>query len=200
MNLKNPRLVLLAIFLLFFGPVLLAVLMRSAWWDFVPAVSSNLGTLVQPPVASGIDGVEVLHPGNSKPRQDGWTILYPLPVECHRSCRDTASALRQVHIAAGRHRDRVSVMLLASGELSEAAMRELVGIYAQFRIARDARGAIADTLAGIGAVPGEFGDGRAFLLDPPGNIIMAYASGFDPNHVKKDLKRLLTWSAQDEPQ
>jgi hypothetical protein len=38
----------------------------------------------------------------------------------------------------------------------------------------------------------------AFVLDPAGNVILAYAAGFDPNHVNRDLKRLLTWSAQDE--
>ena len=37
-----------------------------------------------------------------------------------------------------------------------------------------------------------------YLVDPLGNIMMVYASGADPNHLKKDLKRLLTWSKLDE--
>jgi cytochrome oxidase Cu insertion factor (SCO1/SenC/PrrC family) len=200
MNLKNPRLVLLAIFLLFFGPVLLAVLMRSAWWDFTPAVRSNLGTLVQPPQASAIEDVAMIHPVEANPDQGRWTILYPFPGECDHACRDTVSMLRQVHVSTGRHRERVSVMLLAPADVAAATVSEFIDIYPEFLIAKDAHGAIAGALATVSVLPGDFGDGRTFLLDPAGNIILAYASGFDPNHVKQDLKRLLTWSAQDEPQ
>jgi hypothetical protein len=40
--------------------------------------------------------------------------------------------------------------------------------------------------------------GSRFLIDPMGNIMMLYAAGFDPNDLKKDLKRLLKWSQQDK--
>ena len=40
--------------------------------------------------------------------------------------------------------------------------------------------------------------GQTYLVDPLGNIMMAYEAGSDPNHLKKDLKRLLTWSKLDE--
>jgi cytochrome oxidase Cu insertion factor (SCO1/SenC/PrrC family) len=42
------------------------------------------------------------------------------------------------------------------------------------------------------------GKGRVYLIDPLGNIMMAYESGADPNHIRQDLKRLLTWSKLDE--
>jgi hypothetical protein len=41
-------------------------------------------------------------------------------------------------------------------------------------------------------------EGSLYLLDPLGNIMLFYAAGFDPNDLKKDLKRLLTWSKLDE--
>ena len=42
------------------------------------------------------------------------------------------------------------------------------------------------------------GEGSTYLIDPLGNIMMSYAAGFDPNDLKRDLKRLLTWSKLDE--
>jgi cytochrome oxidase Cu insertion factor (SCO1/SenC/PrrC family) len=37
-----------------------------------------------------------------------------------------------------------------------------------------------------------------YLIDPLGNIMMYYAADADPNHIRQDLKRLLTWSKLDE--
>jgi hypothetical protein len=51
MNSRNPRFVLAAIALLFIAPLLLAVLMRSSWWDFKPSETTNRGILVEPPMA-----------------------------------------------------------------------------------------------------------------------------------------------------
>jgi hypothetical protein len=198
LKVKNHRLVLLAIFLLFFGPVLLAVLMRSDWWDFMPAGKSNLGTLVHPPVAAGVRQAAIVHPPEAALPPANWTILYPFTGACDRDCRETVSVLRQVHLATGRHRDRVTLILLAPGDISKTDLMGLLELYPDLVIATDRKGATGRALAGLEAVPGTFGDGRAFILDPPGNIMLAYASGFDPNHVNKDLKRLLTWSAQDE--
>jgi hypothetical protein len=38
----------------------------------------------------------------------------------------------------------------------------------------------------------------AYLIDTLGNIMMAYEAGADPNHLRHDVKRLLTWSKLDE--
>jgi hypothetical protein len=40
--------------------------------------------------------------------------------------------------------------------------------------------------------------GNSYLVDPLGNIMMFYGADSDPNDLKKDLKRLLTWSKLDE--
>ena len=40
--------------------------------------------------------------------------------------------------------------------------------------------------------------GSTYLIDPLGNIMLFYAAGYDPNDLKSDLQRLLTWSKLDE--
>ncbi len=203
MNLKHPRFVLIAVFLLFFGPVLLAVMMRSEWWDFTPGGTSNLGDLVQPPVPLDLAGVEWVYPGDGGTAQ-AWTVLFPLPKDCSHDCLRTVAGLRQLHLATGRHRERIAIVVLAEHALDGAILDELARVYPDLHIGNDARGVAAGALGMVdapdGATRGAFGDGRAFLLDPPGNIILSYAQGFDPGHINKDLKRLLAWSAQDENQ
>jgi cytochrome oxidase Cu insertion factor (SCO1/SenC/PrrC family) len=202
MNLQNPKLVLLVIVLLFFGPLLLAIAMRSDWWDFKPSEFSNRGTLVQPPVEVDMELLEIQYPEPAVRNKSGgkWTVLYPLSGACDRACRIDVSSLRQVHTATGRNRDRVAVLLVAQQEVPAAALVDLVNIYPEFIIGADKTGMLAALLPALTSDPtvARFGDGRAFLLDPPGNIILGYATGFDPDHINKDLKRLLTWSIQDE--
>jgi len=202
MNLQNPRLVLLVIALLFFAPLLLAVLMRSEWWDFRPGGFSNRGTLVQPPVLLGLGHLDFQYPeaGIGESGRPKWIVLYPFPGACDRECRQDVSSLRQVHLATGRNQDRVAVVLLVQQAMPPEVLRDLVNIYPDFVIALDTAGAAAAILPDLSTniTNSAFGDRRAFLLDPPGNIILGYAPGFDPNHINKDLKRLLTWSAQDD--
>ena len=54
---QNPRILLIIIATLFAAPLLLAVLMRSSWWDFKPSELSNRGILVQPPVALDLNSL-----------------------------------------------------------------------------------------------------------------------------------------------
>ena len=45
-QLRRNRMLLVAIFALFFIPLLLAMLMRSEWWDFTPPGTTNAGRLL----------------------------------------------------------------------------------------------------------------------------------------------------------
>ena len=75
MNLRNPRLVLAAIVLLFFGPVLLAVWMHSERWGFAPSGTSNLGTLVQPPINLGLEESLSLKTDSTASGLPAWTVV-----------------------------------------------------------------------------------------------------------------------------
>jgi hypothetical protein len=57
---------------------------------------------------------------------------------------------------------------------------------------------VTAALDAVSTAQGTATPGSLYLLDPLGNIMMFYAAGFDPNDLKKDLKRLLTWSKLDE--
>lgn len=82
-------------------------------------------------------------------------------------------------------------MLANSEDVSfESSLRET---YPRFQLLRDPQNKIRTLLAQAAT-----GSGTTYLIDPLGNIMMAYEGGADPNHIKQDLKRLLTWSKLDE--
>jgi cytochrome oxidase Cu insertion factor (SCO1/SenC/PrrC family) len=82
----------------------------------------------------------------------------------------------------------------------EETIELLRSIYAKFTLIRDPSGSLRHVLdavrAGPPGMPAETGD--TYLIDPLGNIMMHYAADADPNHIRQDLKRLLTWSKLDE--
>ena len=203
MNLQSPKFVLITIALLFFTPLLLAVLMRSGWWDFKPSSFSNRGTLVQPPVALPMAKLDLQYARSGKLRgnRDQWVLLYPFPVTCDSACQRAVTGLRQIHKAAGRDRPRVALWLLTPQQTSLETQNMLVGIYPGFDILIDSSGEAGLTLAALEDDTGTrdrlLQRGQAFLLDPATNIILRYTPDFDPNDINKDLDRLLTWSATD---
>lgn len=194
MSLSRQQITLLGIFALFFGPLILVMLMRSSWWQYQPANLKNQGHLVTPPVhlaldreqAQGIDGK--------------WLILYALEQPCDQACIDHATTLRQIHRASGREREHLAVVLLGTGNADPELWSRLESIYPEFRLVTDT-GATATLTAvnsGVAENSGDSGSIHTYVLDPMLNVILAYGANTNPNGIHKDLKRLLKWSDQEK--
>jgi hypothetical protein len=124
-----------------------------------------------------------------------WAVVHVVPAACGPECEATVTALRQVYVAAGRNQSRLRILLLYRPADAVDATR-LEAIHPGFLLASDGDGRMLDALA---AIAGNVDPaGHTYLLDPLGNIMMLYRAGYDPNDLKKDLKRLLTWSKLDE--
>ena len=200
----STRLSLLFIAALFFLPLALAWLMYTGAIDFEPSSTRNLGELVEPPVPMDWDSeVEWFAPGEtgespSEVMLRHWVILHVVDAPCDDACVQQITSLRQVHKAAGRNQSRIRLaVLLADG--GGATAETVLATYPAFRLLQSPATGLTRTLSELPNTPatGEIG-GSSFLVDPLGNIMMYYAAGSDPNNLKKDLKRLLTWSKLDE--
>lgn len=198
MNWQNPKFVLVAIGLLFFLPMLLAVFMRSQWWDFKPQNLSNRGQLVAPPVSILPGMSSVQYRMSQEPGRSGtpWIILYPFPGQCDHVCEKTVVSLRQIHLASGRDRDRVAIWLLSPHAVSPQTQESLVALYPRIEVRLDVNQQIFSLLGKI-SHEAELQYGQAYLLDPAANVILHYPSGFEPGDINKDLDRLLAWSGKD---
>jgi len=188
--------VIAAIFVL---PLLVAWFMYSGTIEYKPSATKNLGVLVQPPVpldweeAIVLAGNSDIPPAAGKVFNEHWVILYPVPDNCDKDCFREVTDLRQIHRASGRQQSRILIALLIRESANPQTVAMLREVYPVFHLISDLSGSVATALAQAA------GDNMAiYLIDPLGNIMMAYPSGSDPNDLKQDLKRLLTWSKLDE--
>jgi hypothetical protein len=197
-RLNSPRVALVVISSVFILPLVLAWLMFSGVIDYRPQSTRNRGSLVLPPVAVSWDGVYEAGAANDPGHvfDEHWLVLHAVPEPCDPACLEAIAGLRQVHLAAGRNRHRIRLALLHSGE-DPVSLQQ---IYASFHLLEDPAGGLRRTLESVGSRfrPAKAARGATYLIDPHGNVMMFYAAGFDPNDLKTDLQRLLTWSKLDE--
>lgn len=195
----SPRITLLVIAAMFLLPLLLAWFMYSGTIEYNPAATRNLGNLVKPPVPLDWTDTRLIS-GDGEPAglasaalEEHWVIVYPVETDCAQDCLDEIIALRQIHRASGRHQSRILIALLIQEPENHEIRDRLSKIYSAFYLLEDGTGKTADALQR--AAPPET---AVYLIDPLGNIMMTYDAGTDPNNLKQDLKRLLTWSKLDE--
>jgi cytochrome oxidase Cu insertion factor (SCO1/SenC/PrrC family) len=202
----SSRAALVIIAAMFILPLVLALLMWSGAIDFKPGSAHNLGELVQPPVPVDWEHRLAPVPSPGKAGESGsplsfsghWVILHAMPVDCPAACLEAVAGLRQVHKAAGRHQSRIRVALLLQDDRPGGTDGELNQVYPLFELVENPDGEIRPLLAEIAGRFSSTAGGSSYLIDPIGNIMMFYEAGSDPNHLKKDLKRLLTWSKLDK--
>jgi len=205
MNWKmTPRMALMLIAALFVLPLAVAWMMYSGTIDYRPGSTRNFGELVEPPQPITWSGITVdgaTANGGENPFSGRWLVLHAVPNPCLEDCLEAVTELRQVHRAAGRDRPRIQLALLHDLRDYVAADR-LREIYPAFHLMEDPDRGLWRALDGVAeqAPAPDSSRGDSFLVDPLGNIMMVYGAGSDPNGLKKDLKRLLTWSKLDENQ
>jgi hypothetical protein len=195
----SPRASLVIIAALFLLPLLLAWFMYSGAIDYKPSSTRNFGQLVEPPLPMAWDDTVLIPPavepesGAAQAFSDHWVILYTVPDPCLEACFGEVTSLRQIHLASGRHQDRIRIALLMQEPISDELETSLRNTYSKFHFISAPTGLLSATLEQAAG-----GEGSTYLIDPLGNIMMFYAAGADPNHLKQDLKRLLTWSKLDK--
>ncbi len=194
MSLSRQQFTLLGIFALFLGPVILVVLMRSSWWQYQPDGLKNRGHLVQPPTPLSLNAAEEI--------DRRWAILYVLEQPCDQACVEQVTSLRQIHRAAGRNREHLSVVLLSKDHPEASQRAALEAIYSEFIWITDEKAEALTTLDAISHKvmqdSAQANTVHTYILDPMLNVILAYGADADPNDIHIDLKRLLKWSDQEQ--
>lgn len=185
---RSPRVLLVVIAAMFLLPLLLAWFMYTGAIDYKPGTTRNHGQLVTPPLPLSWDEIE-----GGEAFREHWVILHAVPDPCSSECISQVSALRQIHRASGRQQSRILIALLLDEPVAGDFSAMLKETYPQFQLVTDPSGDLQSSMQQAAAW-----SSAVYLVDPLGNIMMAYPGGDDPNHLKQDLKRLLTWSKLDE--
>ena len=177
MSRRNRRtLILLA--LVTVAPVIASY---AAYYWFPRDKQANYGELLPTGPAPELAGVTAGGaPFRLSELRGRWVLAVAAPGACDGACAEALYATRQARTIQGREMDRVARVLLVTGD--GALPAALASLHPDLVTARIQPGAIAALPAG--------GD-RILLLDPLGNLVLAYPRDPDIKAMAKDLTRLL---------
>jgi len=183
-QIRRNRLLLLAIFVLFFGSLLLAGVLRFSGWH--PAGTRAHGELLQPPgdlravVPRLADGGDY----HWNPGARMWRIALAPSADCTDVCVHLAQQLNTVWQLMGQDAEHLQVLWIGvppSGVARGAALRVL-----------QSSPALRVGLPRVTPVAGEDPRGvPVYVIDPNGFVILRYPPGFDPSGLRADLAKLL---------
>lgn len=112
-----------------------------------------------------------------------WSLIYARMTPCEGLCASDLARLTAVYLALGRNRARVQRVLLIADEdfRMTGDPTLLVGYLDEGRDAALVRALGADLLE----------QGRIFVVDPLGNLVMSYPPAPNQQRLLEDLERLL---------
>ena len=190
---KN-KLVLIALFAIFFAPVLVAVVLNSKWVNWRAAPEKAHGELIEPVIPFG--AFEYAD-ASGQPRElsdllNRWHLLLVSRQPCREDCLETAALMRNIRLAQDRHRDEVGLIMLHSPELTAKTRRRIAALDPTWLLFDK-----APAQALTARLP-EASDGTLYIVDPKANIIERFGPDTNLTGVRKDLDRLLTWTLREQ--
>lgn len=192
---RRRRLQLVAIALVFAGPLALAFWLYYGGGALLPHARVNRGVLVDP--ARPLPAVSLPTPAGTPTGGEflrgKWSLVMVVGAGCDDGCRQRLVELRKARLALERDGSRVRRVLLGAPGCCAAA--ELGPPQADLVVAwlegRDGA-ALVREFPDYGAPVA--GSGRVYLVDPLGNLLMTYPPQADLKDLLKDLEKLLRLS------
>lgn len=188
---NRNRVLLIAIFAMFFGSMLVAGVLRFSGWR--PAGTRNHGEMLDPPgdlrgvVPRRVDGSAYAW----NPTARRWRIALAPPASCTTQCKTLARDLDTVWQLTGREADRVDVLWICPATQTTCAPPAGAPRPATLQLLQgDPR-----LRAALPRVDETSFNGRpgvpVYVIDPNGFVVLRYPPGFDPAGLRADLARLL---------
>ncbi len=180
------RLTLLALFAVFFLPIVVALALNVELPHWLPFGQSNHGQLVAPAerietaTLTAVDG----SPVEDTLLEGKWTLLYVEPSACLQECDRAVYRMRQSRYAMGKDMDRVQRLVVASEAAAKDAADKLLAFDPTLKV-------VAAVPAWIEGLHSGSREAEIFIVDPQGYLVMWYRPDDDPSGLIKDLKRLL---------
>lgn len=178
---------------LFFAPLVLALLFYFALPQWQPQAKTNYGQLVNP-AQPAPDFRFVDASGKPQDRsvllRGRWSYIYLAGRDCDTLCQQKLYQIRQIRTLLNEKRQRVQRVYLAPDAAAlQAAQAQLKPTHPDL---------LFYALTGEGADPAAFfksSDPQAlYLTDPLGNWLMVYPAEAESTGILKDIKKLLRLS------
>lgn len=151
---------------------------------------SNYGQLIVPPhpLDTSEFAVTATSPAPLEDSKGRWVLLQIAPEGCQTACAETLYKTHQARLMLNKEISRVRRLLVLpgsqSGWIPTAEQQEDQSLIIVMTSSTHLQNLIE-------AAGGQLPDDALILMDPIGNLILHYGSGFDPYGLVKDLRHLL---------
>jgi len=186
---KNNRTILI-IFAMSIIPFFIAWLL-SLNTDWIKQ-GTNQGQLISPVVTTTLDEwipFDTFSEQNIQQLQGHWVLVNVIPQQtCQEICQQAIHKTKQLRLMMNKDLTRIRrVVVMLSDIQAEIAVNWWKEDTRLLRVR--AKATLQKKLITI--IGSEIKDGVLLLMDPLGNLMMQYDTGFDPYAVKRDLGKLL---------
>jgi SCO1/SenC len=182
---RTNRLIPALMALLFFGPLVLAVVMYYVGGDqWRPSGSVAHGVLLSQPRTLPA-GVMILPDGATADFAGKWSLLYIGRGDCDDACKESLYRTRQVRRALGKEASRVQRFFVSTSGAPNPGF--LAADHPGLLVLPDGLASRDSVLATLG----EFAEGDVFIADPLGNVVLRFPAGAAMKDMHEDLALLL---------
>lgn len=183
----TSRLKLLGLFLVFFGPMFVAMALYFNK-EFQSDMATNYGELLEP--ITTLPALEAWNIREKTPLPKNllsskWTLLYWGENTCDLHCEADLFKLRQVRLSLGKDMGRLQTLyLIKSGQPHKSLLRLLN---------RNPALLVAELKQNspFAVVINSFASQQTFIIDTHGNLVIKYTQEATSRGILKDLKHLL---------
>ncbi|HYM86100.1 MAG TPA: hypothetical protein VET30_05130 [Pseudoxanthomonas sp.] len=176
---RRGRWILVLIFLLFFGSIFGAGILRFSGWQ--PQGTKVHGEMLRPAVDARAVVPKLAAGGDYawQPAERMWRIVVAPPASCTTACAKLASDLDVVWQLFGNKADHVQILWIGSlpAGAPDTVSRRLLQPTPELMRALPR----VDDPAGV----------PVYVIDPNGFVILRYAPGTDPGFIRADVSKLL---------
>ena len=178
---KRGRRMFLFMFVLFFGPFLMAALAKNFGW-FTQSDTVNYGTLISPSTQLDDSKFSMQNKAGDIQFRDKWSLLFFIPKNCDEQCLKGVRELEAIHLLLNRDIQRVQLLTINNAGIE-------LGVYTKQLAASEQLNSLQnDFTQAKQALLG------AYIIDPKGFLVLKYPPNADGKKMQKDLKRLLKYS------
>lgn len=183
MELARSRRKLVLIAATAFVPMLIAYGLFFFAPELIPKTTTNRGELVQPSVDIS----------DFMATEGRWQLLMPMATACSQACaealEDVLHQTRQINIALGKNADRLGRGLVRATPFAPVAGEAMKADYPDLKLIIDA--ALLAQLTAVSSMSQDSVGYHVFLVDPVGQLILAYPISKVDKPLLLDLKHLM---------
>lgn len=195
MALNKGQRSLLLLGVIFIGPMLLAYLLVNNMYSFGGFNTKNYGELIQP--AKPLNDVTLVKTNGENFKlselRKKWVMVYVGSASCDMKCSENLYKMRQSRLAQGGELKRVTRLYISINGKPAESLQAVLAEHQGLQVVHGDQASIQQVLDQFELSQQAVTDERVgmYIVDPLGNLVMRYETGFEAKGLIKDLSHLL---------